>query len=123
MNAKIEPPEMMIHAMAAQIENFDTVLHGVSSPLPVLAAPTDLAKAAEVCEGKAVLLGNVNTNLFYSGTREQMEQAIKECLAVAPKDSGFILASGCEVPGIAPPEKVDWFMELINELCKLHHAL
>jgi len=81
-------------------------------------APSDLAKAVEVCKGKAVLLGNVNTNLFYSGTREQMEQTIKDCLAAAPEDSGFILASGCEVPGIAPPEKVDLFMELINELCK-----
>jgi uroporphyrinogen decarboxylase len=82
-------------------------------------APSDLAKAVEVCRGKAVLLGNVNTNLFYSGTREQMEQAIKDCLAVAPKDSGYILASGCEVPGIAPPEKVDWFMEIANELGKV----
>jgi len=81
-------------------------------------APSDLTKAAEVCKGKAVLLGNVDTNLFYSGTREQMAQSIKDCLAAASKDSGFILASGCEVPGIAPPEKVDLFMELINELCK-----
>jgi len=21
------------------------------------------------------------------------------------------------VPGIAPPEKVEWFMEIVNELC------
>jgi uroporphyrinogen decarboxylase len=83
-------------------------------------APSDLAKAVEVARGKAVVLGNVNTNLFYSGTREQMEQAIKDCLAVAPKDSGFILASGCEVPGVAPPEKVDWFMDIVNELCKVN---
>ncbi|UCE56463.1 MAG: uroporphyrinogen decarboxylase family protein [Desulfobacterales bacterium] len=81
-------------------------------------APSDLAKAVEVCRGKAVLLGNVNTNIFYSGTREQMEQAIKDCLAFAPEDSGYILASGCEVPGVAPPEKVDWFMDIVNELCK-----
>jgi glutaconate CoA-transferase subunit B len=37
MNDKIETPEMMIYAMASQIEDFDTVLHGVSSPLPILA--------------------------------------------------------------------------------------
>lgn len=37
MNAKIETPEMMIYAMASEIEDFDTVLHGVSSPLPILA--------------------------------------------------------------------------------------
>ena len=37
MNARIETPDLMIYAMAAQIENFNTVLHGVSSPLPILA--------------------------------------------------------------------------------------
>ena len=37
MNAKIETPDLMISAMALEIENFNTVLHGVSSPLPVLA--------------------------------------------------------------------------------------
>jgi len=79
-------------------------------------APTDLAKAVQATRGKAVLIGNVSTDLFFSGTREEMEQAIKDCLDVAPKDSGYILASGCEVPGVAPPEKVDWFMELANEL-------
>jgi glutaconate CoA-transferase subunit B len=37
MNARIETPDLMIYAMALEIENFNTVLHGVSSPLPVLA--------------------------------------------------------------------------------------
>jgi len=37
MSAAIETPELMIYAMASEIENCDTVLHGVSSPLPVLA--------------------------------------------------------------------------------------
>ena len=81
-------------------------------------APSDLARAVEVTRGKAVLIGNVNTSLFFSGGKEEMKQAIKNCLDVAPKDSGYILASGCEVPGVAPPERVDWFMELANELGK-----
>jgi len=37
MNAKIETADLMIYAMALEIQNFNTVLHGVSSPLPVLA--------------------------------------------------------------------------------------
>lgn len=82
-------------------------------------APSDLAKAVEVTRGKAVLIGNVNTNIFYSGTRQDMEQAIRSCIDVAPGDSGYILASGCEVPGIAPPEKVDWFMEIVNSIFNL----
>jgi uroporphyrinogen decarboxylase len=78
--------------------------------------PSDMAKAVEVTRGKAVLMGNVDTNLFYSGNRQDMERAIKDCLKIAPKDSGFIISSGCEVPGVALPEKVDWFMEIVNEL-------
>ena len=81
-------------------------------------APTDFAKAVEVTRGKAVLIGNVNTNLFFSGSREEMKQAIRNCIDNAPEDSGYILAPGCEVPGISPPEKIDWFMEMVNELGK-----
>jgi uroporphyrinogen decarboxylase len=80
-------------------------------------APSDLARALELTRGKAVLIGNIDTNLLFSGTRQDMEQAIKNCIALAPDDSGYILSSGCEVPGIAPPEKVAWFMEIVNELC------
>jgi uroporphyrinogen decarboxylase len=85
-------------------------------------APTDLSKAAEACRGKAVLIGNVNTNLFFSGTRDEMRQAMKTCLDKAPKDSGYILATGCEVPGVAPPEKIDWFMQLADELGRVHEG-
>jgi uroporphyrinogen decarboxylase len=85
-------------------------------------APTDLAKAIKATKGKAVLIGNVNTNLFSSGTKEQMRQAIERCIDIAGKDGGYILASGCEVPGIAPPETVDWFMELADELGKINHG-
>jgi uroporphyrinogen-III decarboxylase len=45
-----------------------------------------------------------------------MKQAIKNCIDQAPSDSGYILSSGCEVPAIAPPEKMDWFYELVDEL-------
>ena len=79
-------------------------------------APTDLAKAVEATRGKAVLIGNVDTFLFLSDDKEAMTQAIKGCVDAAPQDSGYILATGCEVPGIAPPEKITWFMELVNEV-------
>jgi uroporphyrinogen decarboxylase len=79
-------------------------------------APTDLAKAVEATRGKAVLIGNLNTNLFFSGSRDQMKAAITNCINSGPRDSGYILASGCEVPGIAPLEKIDWFKELVDEL-------
>jgi uroporphyrinogen decarboxylase len=79
-------------------------------------APSDLAKAAVAAKGKAVLIGNLDTNLFYTGSRDEMKQAIKNCIAQAPSDSGYILSTGCEVPAIAPPEKMEWFYELVDEL-------
>jgi uroporphyrinogen decarboxylase len=77
---------------------------------------TDLSKAVEACRGKAVVIGNVATDLFITASRDEMAQAIKSCVDLAPEDSGFVLAPGCEVPGIATPEKVDWFMELADEI-------
>jgi uroporphyrinogen decarboxylase len=92
----------------------DVVATGVSNVS--IDALTDLSVGVEACRGKAVLIGNVATDLFVSGSREDMAQAIKHCIDNAPEDSGFVLAPGCEVPGIAAPEKVDWFMELAGEL-------
>jgi uroporphyrinogen decarboxylase len=79
-------------------------------------APTDLKKAVEATRGKAVLIGNLDTKLFSDGSRDEMKRAMEDCIDLAPEDSGYILASGCEVPGSAPPEKVDWFVELVDEL-------
>jgi uroporphyrinogen decarboxylase len=83
-------------------------------------APTDLAKAVAASRGRAVLIGNLDTNLFYSGSREEMRQAVKNCIDAAPSDSGYIISSGCEVPAIAPPEKSEWFYELVDELGQIN---
>jgi uroporphyrinogen decarboxylase len=77
---------------------------------------TDLAKAAEAARGKAVLIGNVPTECFLAENKDVMRDAVKNCLNQVVEDSGYILAPGCEVPTIAPPEKIDWFMELANEV-------
>ncbi len=81
---------------------------------------TDMGRAAKASRGKAVLIGNVDTNTFMADSKDEMRQAIKHCLDNAPTDSGYILAPGCEVPALAPIEKVDWFMELAAELGTYH---
>lgn len=79
-------------------------------------AGTDFAKGVEATRGKAVLIGNVNPLLFLADSKDEMKHAIQDCVDKAPKDSGYILAPGCEVPAIAPPEKIDWFMELADDV-------
>lgn len=77
---------------------------------------SSLARAVEVNQKRTVLIGNVATALFESGTREEMEQAVKECIDVAAAGSAFILSSGCEVPPTAPVENVHCFMEAARRL-------
>jgi uroporphyrinogen decarboxylase len=81
---------------------------------------TGMGRAVEASRGKAVLIGNVDTNTFMAESKDEMRQAIRNCIELAPADSGYILAPGCEVPGAAPAEKIDWFMELAGELGTYH---
>lgn len=74
-------------------------------------APSSLARMVELSQKRTVIIGNVDTHLFYSGTKEEMEQAVRKCIAIAAKDSAFILSTGCEVPWAGSVERVRWFMD------------
>ncbi|MDP6100192.1 MAG: uroporphyrinogen decarboxylase family protein [Dehalococcoidia bacterium] len=73
--------------------------------------PSSLEQMVGLSSGKVVVIGNVNTRLFYTGTKEEMEAEVKRCIDTAAKGSRFILSTGCEVPGIATEERIRWFME------------
>ncbi len=64
----------------------------------------------------AVIAGPWTIAIGLRGATELIMDAIINCIDKAPRDSGYILASGCEVPAIAPPEKIDWFNALVDEL-------
>jgi uroporphyrinogen decarboxylase len=81
---------------------------------------TGMERAVQATRGKAVLIGNVDTNTFMAENQDEMRHAIQSCIDLAPEDSGYILAPGCEVPGAAPAEKIDWFMKLAGELGTYH---
>jgi uroporphyrinogen decarboxylase len=72
---------------------------------------SSLEKMIEVAKGKAVIIGNVPVGIFRDGSKEQMEAAVKKCIDVAAKDSGYVLASGCEIPGESSIEQVQNFFD------------
>jgi uroporphyrinogen decarboxylase len=74
-------------------------------------APTDLGKLITLTVGKAAVVGNLDTSLFFQGSKEEMELAVKTCLQIAGKKGGYILSTGCDLPAITSPERVKWFME------------
>lgn len=72
---------------------------------------SSLKKMKEIAKGKAMVIGNVPVGLFRDGTKEQMEQAVKNCIEAAADGSGYILASGCEIPGESLIDNVRYFFE------------
>ncbi len=80
-----------------------------------LDSPSSLAKMIEVSRKKITLIGNVATSLFVSGTKEEMEAAVKECIRIAAPGGAYILSSGCELPHNAALDRVSFFLEAARE--------
>ncbi len=76
-----------------------------------LDSPSSLKKMVEVSQKKMILVGNVAPTLFVSGTKEEIENSVKECIRTAAPGGAFILSSGCELPYNATVERARWFME------------
>ncbi len=74
-------------------------------------SPSSLKRMVEISQKRIILLGNVATSLFVSGTREGIESSVKECLGVAAPGGAFILSSGCELPYNATIERARFFVE------------
>jgi uroporphyrinogen decarboxylase len=78
--------------------------------------PSSLEKMLEVSAGRTVIIGNVPTGLFLDGTREEIENEVKRCVALGKDKGSFILSTGCELSPRADIERVKWFSELATAL-------
>jgi uroporphyrinogen decarboxylase len=81
-----------------------------------LDAPSSLEKLVDLSNGKVTIMGNVPTSLFASGTQEEMEAAVSHCIETAAEGSGFILASGCEIPLNSTEDRIDSFFKYGHQL-------
>lgn len=73
--------------------------------------PTNLRKALEAAQGRAVIIGNVPTELFSEGSKDEIEAAVRERIEIGTTAARYILASGCEIPHTAPPDNIRYFIE------------
>lgn len=80
-----------------------------------LDSPSSLKKMVEVSRKRIVLVGNVATSLFVSGTKEEIEASVKECIRVAALGGGYIISSGCELPYDSTVERVQFFLKAAQE--------
>jgi uroporphyrinogen decarboxylase len=80
--------------------------------------PSSLEKMFEASQGKVVIIGNVSTDVFLRGTKDDIEKEVRRCLAVGKEREGYILSSGCELSPRGTIERVKWFCEAASALGK-----
>jgi uroporphyrinogen decarboxylase len=76
-----------------------------------LDAASSLQKLVQLADRRIVIMGNVSTTHFSSGSRQEMEASIRQCIETAGAESGYILASGCEIPFDSTEDRLDHFFE------------
>jgi len=84
--------------------------------------PASLKKMVEVSQGRVVIEGNFPTELYAEGTKQEIEDMVKECISTAAEPSRYkyILCSGCQVPDNAPLENVNHFLEIGRRYGRYH---
>ena len=76
-----------------------------------LDGPSSLKKMVDESQGKVIIRGNIGAEIFSEGTKEQIDQAVKECIDVAAGGNAYVLSTGCQIPLNAPLESVGHFLE------------
>jgi uroporphyrinogen decarboxylase len=75
-----------------------------------LDGPSSLQKMFEATKGKMMIRGNVGAEIFFDGSKEQIYEAVKQCIEVASGSPKYVLSTGCQIPLNAPLEQVRNFI-------------
>lgn len=79
-------------------------------------AHMDLENVKKLYGDKITLFGNVDCgNLLSFGTTEDVRQAVRNCIKVAGKGGGYIMASSNTIPASAKPENLQMMIDATRE--------
>ena len=77
---------------------------------------TDMALVAEKYGRTHFFIGNADTRVLLSGTREQIRAEVERCMAVGKSCAGFIMAVGNHIPPNTPVASALYYNEVYEEL-------
>ncbi len=79
---------------------------------------TDMQKAAHHYGNRLILVGNADTRILLSGTRQQIRAEVERCMAIAKNCPGFFMAVGNHIPVNTPVENALYYNHVYEELSK-----
>ena len=84
----------------------------------VLEPTTDMAYIAEKYGKTHSFVGNADTRILLSGTKEDIENEVKRCMVIGKKCPGFIMAVGNHIPANTPLDNALWYNECFEKMRK-----
>jgi hypothetical protein len=84
----------------------------------VMEPTTDMAYIAEKYGKTHAFVGNADTRILLSGTKEDIRAEVKRCMDIGKKYPGFFMAVGNHIPANTPVDNVLYYNEAYEELSK-----
>ena len=79
---------------------------------------TDMQQVAAHYGHRLSFIGNADTRVLLSGTRQQIRQEVERCMAIGKPCPGFIMAVGNHIPANTPVENALYYNSVYEELSK-----
>ena len=84
----------------------------------VMEPATDMALLAEKYGKTHVFIGNADTRILLSGTKDEITNEVKRCMDIGKKYPGYFMAVGNHIPPNTPVENALHYNEVYMELSK-----
>lgn len=84
----------------------------------VMEPATDMKYVAEKYGRTHVFIGNADTRVLLSGTREQIRTEVQRCMDIGKKCPGFFMAVGNHIPVNTPVENALYYNEIYDVLSR-----
>jgi len=84
----------------------------------VLEPMTDMSVIAEKYGKTHSFIGNADTRILLSGTKDDIYNEVKRCMDIGKKCPGFFMAVGNHIPANTPVDSCLWYNEFYEKLAK-----
>jgi uroporphyrinogen-III decarboxylase len=79
---------------------------------------TDMRYVAEKYGRTHAFIGNADTRILLSGTKQQIRAEVERCMAIGKSCPGFFMAVGNHIPANTPVESCLYYNSVYEELSK-----
>ena len=84
----------------------------------VMEPTTDMAYLAEKYGKTHAFVGNADTRILLSGTKDEIRAEVKRCMDIGKKYPGFFMAVGNHIPYNTPVDNVLYYNDAYEEMSK-----